>query len=108
MGIEPFLLASTVRLVLAQRLVRRLCTRCRAQRETDAQVRRLMGDGFEETLYRAVGCAHCNQTGYAGSLGAYEEMNIEEEMRRPTGDKESEEGLGKAAIQRASQDASPE
>src|SRR3546814_627929 len=55
MGIEPFLLASTVRLVLAQRLVRRLCTRCRAPRETDAQVRRLMGDGFDGPLYRAGG-----------------------------------------------------
>src|SRR3546814_13522813 len=43
MGIEPFLLASTVRLVLAQRLVRRLCTRCRPPRENDAPVRRLMG-----------------------------------------------------------------
>src|SRR3546814_17560300 len=64
MGIEPFLLASTVRLVLAQRLVRRLCTRCRAPRETDARERQLMGDGFDGLLYRAVGCAHCNHTGY--------------------------------------------
>src|SRR3546814_964515 len=101
MGIEPFLLASTVRLVLAQRLVRRLCTRCRAPRETDAQVRRLMGDGFDGPLYRAVGCAHCNHTGYAGRLGVYEAITIDDEMRRLIGDNASEDALAEAAFARA-------
>src|SRR3546814_14771237 len=50
MGIEPFLPASTVRLVLAPLLVRLLCTRCRAPREPDAQVGRLMADGFDGPL----------------------------------------------------------
>src|SRR3546814_14223823 len=96
MGIEPFLLASTVRLVLAQRLVRRLCTRCRAPRETDAQVRRLMGDGFDGPLYRAVGCAHCNHTGYAGRLGVYAAITIAAEMRPLSGAKAMQE-IGRAA-----------
>src|SRR3546814_12820253 len=62
MGIEPFLLASTVRLVLAQRLVRRLCPRCRAPRETAAQVRRLMGDGFPGPPYPPGGLAPSHPT----------------------------------------------
>src|SRR3546814_19802950 len=94
MGIEPFLLASSVRLVLAQRLVRLLCTRCRAPRETDARARQLMGDGFDGLLYRAVGCAHCNHTGYAGRLGVYEAITIDDEMRRLIGDNE----IGRAHV----------
>src|SRR3546814_14803649 len=101
MGIEPFLLASTVRLVLAQRLVRRLCTRCRAPRETDARARQLMGDGFDGLLYRAVGCAHCNHTGYAGRPGVYEAITIDDEMRRLIGDNASEDALAEAAFARA-------
>src|SRR3546814_20408561 len=100
MGSEPFLLASTVRLVLAQRLVRRLCTRCRAPRETDAQVRRLMGDGFDGPLYRAVGCAHCNHIGYAGRLGVYEAITIDDEMRRLLGAHASEDAPAAADFTR--------
>src|SRR5690606_36225073 len=56
MGMEPFLLASTVRLVLAQRLVRRLCPECRAPRPADALAERMMGRDLDGMLYQAVGC----------------------------------------------------
>ena len=69
MGVEPFLLASTLRLVVAQRLVRRLCPHCRAPRAQDALSAALMGPAFQGTLHAAVGCAQCHHTGYAGRLG---------------------------------------
>src|SRR5690606_21009498 len=62
MGMEPFLLASPVRLVLAQRLLRRLCTHCRAPRLADALGLRLMGRDFDGILYQSVGCPRCNHT----------------------------------------------
>src|SRR3546814_17710339 len=60
-----------------------------------------MGDGFDGPLYRAVGCAHCNHTGYAGRLGVYEAITIDDEMRRLIGDNASEDALAEAAFARA-------
>lgn len=67
MGVEPFLLASSMIGVLGQRLVRRLCAACR-QRDSAGN-------------WRAAGCAHCGQTGYAGRTGIYELLIIDENMR---------------------------
>ncbi|MGH8084931.1 MAG: type II secretion system ATPase GspE [Lysobacter sp.] len=101
MGMEPFLLASTVRLVLAQRLLRRLCTHCRAPRPADALGERLMGRDFDGVLYQAVGCPRCNHTGYAGRMGVYEAISIDDEMRRLIGDNADEDTLARAAFARA-------
>ena len=98
MGVEPFLLASTLRLVLAQRLVRRLCPRCRAPRGRDGLSRALMGAGFTGTLHAAVGCAACHSTGYAGRLGVYEAIRIDDALRRLIGEDASEEQLAQAAF----------
>jgi general secretion pathway protein E len=68
MGIEPFLLSSSLLGVLGQRLVRKLCTRCR---QPDAAP-----GGF-----RAVGCEHCGNTGYLGRTGIYELLTVDDEMR---------------------------
>ncbi|WP_152597856.1 type II secretion system ATPase GspE [Novilysobacter arseniciresistens] len=100
MGMEPFLLASTVRLVLAQRLVRRLCPHCRAPRENDALVRQVMGADHHGTVYRAAGCARCNHTGYAGRLGVYEAVVIGDTLRRMIGDNADEDALAHAAFSR--------
>ncbi|MFP8779411.1 type II secretion system ATPase GspE [Hydrogenophaga sp. RWCD_12] len=67
MGVEPFLLSSSLLGVLAQRLVRRLCTHCRRQ---DATGR-----------WQPVGCAHCNQTGYKGRTGIYELLVCDDPIR---------------------------
>ncbi len=67
MGIEPFLLSSSLLGVLAQRLVRKLCTHCR----------RLDGDG----LWHPVGCDECGHTGYKGRTGVYELMTVNDEVR---------------------------
>jgi type IV pilus assembly protein PilB len=85
MGIEPFLVASSVNLICAQRLVRRICTNCQEGHPTPAQA--LVEAGFtpEEARHvvpqRGRGCDRCNGTGYKGRLGLYEVMEITEELR---------------------------
>ena len=82
MGIEPFLLASTLSGVLAQRLVRKLCPACKAPAEPDAGERALFVKPAPERIYRAVGCAACNFTGYKGRTGIYELLVADDELRR--------------------------
>ncbi len=74
MGIEPFLLASSLIGVVAQRLVRVLCPSCK---EATTQV---MG-GKQETVYRAVGCEQCHHSGYQGRQGVYEVLSVDESLR---------------------------
>ena len=79
-GIAPYLLSSTISLVVAQRLLRQLCDRCKEAYEPIQEIR----DRFhitEELLYRAKGCAHCANTGYRGRLGVYEVMALTRELR---------------------------
>ena len=99
MGIEPFLMASTLRLVLAQRLLRRLCTHCREPMEADATAARLLGGAAAaDTLWRAVGCARCNHTGYAGRVGIYEAITVDERLRRLVGEEADEDAIAAAAF----------
>ena len=101
MGIEPFLLASTLRLVLAQRLVRRLCSDCRAPRDADATSRRLMGPDFDGALHQATGCAACSHTGYQGRVALYEAVRIDEQMRRAIGQQADEATMAAMAFAHA-------
>ena len=101
MGIEPFLLASTLRLVLAQRLVRRLCPDCRAPREADAASRRLLGPECDGTLHQATGCAACSHTGYQGRVALYEAVRIDEQMRRAIGQQADETTMAAMAFAHA-------
>ena len=98
MGMEPFLLASTVRLVLAQRLVRRICPHCRAPRGPDALGRQVMGAAYGGPMYQAAGCPSCNHTGYAGRLGIYEAVVVDDTLRRLIGDNADEDTLARAAF----------
>jgi general secretion pathway protein E len=81
MGIEPFLLASSTIGVLAQRLARRLCPDCRQAYKSDAGEMELLGVKKRRTLFRAVGCPECNQTGYRGRTGLYELLVVDEAIR---------------------------
>jgi general secretion pathway protein E len=83
MGIEPFLVSSSVRAIIAQRLVRRLCTTCRkAYTPTRAQLEQwgLGSLSPETTLYKAGGCPSCLETGYKGRTGIYEFLHLDEEL----------------------------
>ena len=82
MKVEPFLIASTLRAVIAQRLVRRLCPDCRRPVRAGDTVAGLLGFGSEETVYEAVGCETCSQTGFRGRVGVYEGVRADETIRR--------------------------
>ncbi len=84
MGIEPFLLASSLAGVLSQRLVRKLCPHCRQpwQPEGDELARLGLPTDPLPTLYRAKGCDHCRQTGYQGRTGIYELLLVDEAMQQ--------------------------
>ncbi|PZO06679.1 MAG: type II secretion system protein GspE [Lysobacteraceae bacterium] len=94
MGVEPFLLASSLIGVGAQRLVRRLCLVCRTPFEADAAQLRALGlaptDG---RLYQAQGCAACSGSGYRGRTGIYELLKVDDGFRRLVHDRASEQAL---------------
>ncbi len=100
MGVEAFLLSSTVAAVLAQRLVRRLCPTCKTPYEADASTRRLLGVGEQNsvTLYNAVGCGRCNQTGYEGRIGVYEFIVVDDRLKRLIHDGANEQDIAAYAF----------
>jgi type IV pilus assembly protein PilB len=85
MGIEPFLVATSVNLIVAQRLIRRVCQKCK--QPEDVPVQALLNIGFPEAeapniqLFKGRGCDACNQRGYKGRVGLYEVMRVTEDMR---------------------------
>lgn len=83
MGVEPFLISAALNMVLAQRLVRRTCTRCRQKYDVPRTLRRALEKmGCEiETFYKGVGCKRCRNTGYSGRLGVHEIMVVNDEIR---------------------------
>jgi len=94
MGVEPFLLASSVIGVMAQRLVRCLCLECRKPFPADAARLRALGfEPTEGTFYTAQGCGACNRTGYRGRTGIYELFTVDDELRRLIHDRASEQVL---------------
>ncbi len=103
MGIEPFLLASSLVGVMAQRLVRLLCAECKEPMEPNAADLKRLGldpDGPEDerpVLYRAVGCDACNQLGYRGRTGIYEVIEIDSALRQMIHDGKGEQAMERHA-----------
>jgi type IV pilus assembly protein PilB len=85
MGIEPYLVATSVHLICAQRLVRRLCKECRDVVSMPSQALQDIGFSPAEagtvTIYKGRGCQVCNNTGYKGRVGLYEVMEITDGLR---------------------------
>ena len=83
MGVEPYLVSTSVVGVIAQRLVKKICPNCKEAYEASIYEKRmLIGDeNAPLTLYKGVGCGHCNNTGYLGRIGVYEIMEITREHR---------------------------
>lgn len=102
MGVEPFLLASGLVGVMAQRLVRRLCPTCKAPYAADAATAAQVGVEPGATLYRPTGCAACHHTGYQGRLGLYELVVIDERLRQMIHDDASELEMADYAHRQAS------
>lgn len=105
MGIEPFLLSSSLMAVMAQRLVRTLCEHCKEPVALDEQTQALMGLTAEEakkhTICKATGCEHCNNQGYRGRLGIYEFIEIDDRLRKMIHDRESEKVMQSYAHERS-------
>jgi type IV pilus assembly protein PilB len=101
-GAEPYVIASALVGVVAQRLVRRLCVHCRRQYTPTAETLRALnlaeGDASAIPFYKSVGCDQCNHTGYRGRIGIYEVMRVTEKLRRLISARATEEQLRDAAI----------
>ncbi len=101
MGVEPFLVSSTVEAIMAQRLVRRLCTHCREplnlqkdETPEDFPWEKLT----DQTIYKPVGCRHCRDVGYTGRLGIYELLVTTDELRELALNRASTWDIKKAAV----------
>ena len=85
MGVEAFLISSALEGVLAQRLVRKICTHCRTENPVTPalrdQIEALGGRKIEGTFYRGRGCEECRETGYRGRIGIFELLAITTELR---------------------------
>jgi type IV pilus assembly protein PilB len=85
MGIEPFLVATSVNLIQAQRLIRRICKDCKTEHNLPPEGLAEVGFSKEEVAqlktYKGAGCSKCNNTGYKGRVGLYEVMEVTEDIR---------------------------
>ncbi|MEX2537661.1 MAG: GspE/PulE family protein [Actinomycetota bacterium] len=104
MGVEPFLVASAIECIVAQRLCRRLCSKCAEAYKPHAEVLELldgapwtMGDPIP-TLYRAAGCNACAGTGYRGRIALLEVLRVSDEIRRLTVERYPAEDIKKYAV----------
>ena len=101
-GIEPYVTASALIGVIAQRLMRRVCMHCRRPYTPDTETLRALSITETEaatiTFYRAIGCDHCNHTGYRGRVGIYEVMHVSDRLRRMIAQRGSEAALRDAAV----------
>lgn len=102
-GIPPYMLASSLTMILSQRLGRRLCPHCKTPAQYDRQT--LLGAGFKEEkldslkLFKAKGCSQCNGLGYRGRVGFFELMEVTNAVAEAIQAKASEEQLRKVALQ---------
>lgn len=103
MGVEPFLLSSSLIGVLAQRLVRVLCPHCKSPHAASSDDRHWLGLGADEeaTLFRPQGCSACNHQGYQGRTGIYELISIDDSLRQLIHDRAGEADLTREARKQA-------
>jgi general secretion pathway protein E len=98
MKVEPFLLASTLRAVIAQRLVRRLCLECRRAVPADMAVAKLLDVDEGTVIYEPVGCSSCGTSGFKGRVGVFEAVRIDDTVRRLINDGADEDAIAKHAF----------
>ena len=100
MGIEPFLIASAIECVVAQRLARTLCSHCKRRTMIPAEVLRDHGfrAQFDLEAYEPAGCVRCGGMGYRGRVGLYEVMMLSEEIRSLTLERASADRIAEVAV----------
>ncbi|HIL71987.1 MAG TPA: hypothetical protein EYG38_19310 [Verrucomicrobia bacterium] len=101
MGLEPFLISSTLLCVCAQRLMRRLCSKCKRPKENfeEWEIKIVERDKYpDDVIYEAVGCTECSGSGYKGRVGTHELMNPDDDMRRLINDGGTTEDIKAVAV----------
>ena len=103
-GIEPYLIASSLKGVLGQRLVRRLCSHCKQPAELDAVEAELLGESAisGRTVYLPQGCEQCQNTGFKGRIGLYELLVVDRRISLLIHDRAGEQAIEEAAEGRMS------
>lgn len=109
MGIEPFLVASTVNIIIAQRLVRKICEKCKVSYTKTYEeiakifppelIKKYFGDVKTVRIYRGNGCEICHSTGHSGRIGIFEVLQISEEIKKLITQKADSDTITKTAIQ---------
>ncbi|MCX6704383.1 MAG: GspE/PulE family protein, partial [Candidatus Woesebacteria bacterium] len=108
MKVEPFLVASTVNVIIAQRLVRQICSSCKLEEKMPAGeiakhfpielVQKHFGSATEITVHRGKGCKICRSTGYSGRVGLFEVLEVTKEIRRLVSEKSDSDIITLAAV----------
>lgn len=101
MGIEPYLLTSSITAILAQRLVRRVCPHCRQEYEPSEYEQKLLREylgGKDDAVYKGVGCDECLHTGYMGRVGIFELLTLNSKLRDMVQKKMSSEEIKAEAV----------
>ena len=101
-GIAPFLVGSCLNLVMAQRLVRRICTNCKEEYKTTPEELALVGlepDRIKGALYHGKGCTECRNTGYKGRLAIFEMIPMARELRKLVYDNANEDEIRETALE---------
>lgn len=108
MGVEPFLVASTLNIIIAQRLVRSTCTQCKSKiplthdeliRNFPAEiVKRVFGTGKDFTVIKGQGCKACRDTGYMGRVGLFEVLEVSKDIRHLITERADSDVIAKAAM----------
>lgn len=96
LGVDTFLLASTVRGIVAQRLVRKLCPHCRQESEADDYQQKLLGLPAGSRIFQAAGCRECSNTGFMGRLALFELVELDADLQTLV-----HEGVGEVALEKA-------
>jgi type IV pilus assembly protein PilB len=108
MGVEPFLVASTVNVIIAQRLLRKICEACKCEvsvtrKELEKHfsqqtIHKHFGANQTATLYKGAGCKVCHKTGYSGRLGIFEILDVSKEIKKLISERVDADAINKAAI----------
>jgi len=108
MKVEPFLVASTVNIIIAQRLVRKICDTCKTTVTTSQEelkkhipqeaIKKYLGEQPEIVMYKGKGCKICHMTGYMGRVGIFEVLEVTKEIRKRITEKSDSDVIAKAAV----------
>ena len=99
MGIEPFLLSSSLKTIISQRLARRLCHQCKVEHQLSSSMAKLFNIKKGTTVFAAKGCDHCDGTGYVGRIAVAESVQIDAELKNMIHERASEQAIAKYAFQ---------